>query len=288
MGELWTRFGEPRHTVWKSANGTAWNSFLPPEMPPYLHSLATFGGRYLAIGDDEQGPAVFSSADALVWTAALEAGESPNGFTWFNSLSTGDLGVLVVAESEGDHFGGAIGYVVLEDEVELAVEGGFVTVVALESSQILLEGSFDELVEQGLAENVGGVVRFYDEEASLLIEVRLDEISEALIPPDDGGGVEFEVRSTLYFSADGENFNVLVQPDELSGIYIHQTLVGSDYVVLAGEEMLMMEEMAGGDEEASATTQVAAAAPATIGHTAVFPGGDFIPQLVVVVGIPAS
>ena len=287
LGELWNPGSpEARQTVWRSSDGADWTSFLPEERLPYLHSMSARGDVLFAIGEEGEGMAsVFTSSDGLDWELVLQTEQSPQGYLFFSQLATGDLGVLVIGEREGGAGPDEMQIFEMEaDGFSLVVEGDFVFIIDTETHEVIVEGVYWELEENGLAQVEGDLVQFYSHDGALLLEAPASEVLVVVesFDPEQGHFDEYSFITVAYFSSDGTSFSEIDTSDALSGLQVEQALVGSEVVLLAGREQIPDGEV--GDDEASAAGGALGSILASLNGVV-----DVGPQrLVVLVGVPSG
>jgi hypothetical protein len=251
--------------MWDSPNGIDWTGTAAAASGPYIGSVVATETGLLGLGE---GQAVWASTRGSEWEAVL-APRGPEGTEiGLFQLVAGGLGVLAQGEqyefqedTEGETF--ALDYTTQEG-LRVLVEGDYVFLFD-EDDRVLLEGFLDELdAESRIETDDENMVRFYGSDGELLLEVSEEELETGVVGLDDSefedsespvttappatgpadtivSHDDFEGSSTppipvLYYSPDGQKFYEVVLDGRLTGFFFNQIAVGSDRVILIGEE----------------------------------------------------
>lgn len=247
--------------IWSSSDGITWQHVADMPGGMWIWNLQQApDGTLLAIGDGPQGGALWSSTDGIAWGEAFGTRIPEDRTTWeyMNQFGTGELGTVVIGSREPSQYGEEIyaeplrlsrnGYTLSFDDYEWPprvrivneATGETVLDVRLDEGDGLPEGfSYADGVTTITVDGVA-VMSITNEEWDAAQQERWMELERSYA---------FEQPSpTMYFSSDLEEW--VEVPVEFQG-WISHVAVGSDAVVLAGEEYYPAEPYLEGefDEE---------------------------------------
>ncbi len=122
---------------WTSPAGDDWDLTLGPAADFEVWSAAPTTAGFVGLAAGE-GTGVLSSPDGLTWEPVLVVRGEPGTFTWFDSLSTGQLGTFVTSVTEGpylDEEADQHGDVIFDEEFGEEPEDVTTTTVAVATTQ---------------------------------------------------------------------------------------------------------------------------------------------------------
>ncbi len=252
--------------IWTSPDGLTWTqeADMPGDM--YIWNVKQAAdGTLLAIGDGPQGAALWSSTDGIAWGEAFGSRipEDRDLVEWLNQFGTGDLGTVVVGSRDSNYYFDeyyAEPFTFTRDDYTLAFDDyemwpPQVTVTDDITGDIVLDvqlGEDGELPE-GFTYEDG--VTYVENNDIVLMAITDDDwyaAQEARWMEIEGLYEEREYVSqpTMYFSTDLKEW--VEVPFEFDG-WIGHVAVGSDVVVLAGEEYMDEPRLLESEGAASST-----------------------------------
>ena len=218
-------------------------------------------GTLLAIGDGPQGPALWSSTDGIAWGEAFgtRIPEDRDLVEWLHQFGTGELGTVIVGSRDSNYYFDeyyAEPFTFTQDDYTLTFDDydmwpPQVTVVDDITGDIVIDVQLGEDGELPDGFSYEDGVTYVENNDIVLMAITDDEwyeAQEARWMEIEGLYEERETVSTttMYFSTDlSEWFEV---PFEFNG-WIGHVAVGTDVVVLAGEEYQDEPRLLESDEE---------------------------------------
>ncbi|NNL69066.1 MAG: hypothetical protein HKO70_03810 [Acidimicrobiia bacterium] len=217
---------------WRSVDGQDWELFSSTDEPGGSPIVSADGAYYRLSYGGRAG--IARSADGVTWAPVHE---SASGGTYYNTLSTGELGLVAVGQEQDEVYGPPV--IIAKDGRTLVLDGetGRITVTEDATGEILTTIELDvysvEAPAQIIEDEENGTIAITDVDGNIVMEFTEEE-ANAASEESDREYEYSEPEAAIVFSYDGEEwFTATTVGVEFA--WVQSVAVGSDSIVIIGQ-----------------------------------------------------